>query len=854
MAKTSDNLTPLMQQYWNIKAGYPGIILFFRLGDFYEMFGDDAVKAAPVLEVVLTQRTGVPMCGVPYFAANSYMRKLINKGFKVAICDQLEEPGASKGIVKRGVTKVITPGTILEDTLIDSRQNNFLMSVVFDEASGSAAFAAADISTGDFFTAETKIEQIDSEISKYNPGEILIARSSLKNAKAAEFMSEIKTPVSELDDSFFGQENSGLLINELFPGGLKSFGIDKKEIVSAVGAVLSYIKETQGQSLHIFSRITFLRNSDFMQLDDVAIKNLELLNSLSNGKTENSLLSAMDRTKTPMGARSMRQWLVQPLFDVVKIENRQNIVRFFIDNPDIRKELSEKFKNISDIERITSRISSQTAGPKEISALKDSLVVISEISEILKSKDALNVSFPDGSKIIEKISATITDEPPVTVKDGNVIKAGVSEALDELRKISIDTKSYISGLEAKERQASGINNLKIGYTSVFGYYIEITKSNIPLAPKHYVRKQTLANCERYITDELKSLEEKILSAQEKTIRLENELFDNLRRDIALFTFDILKISRIIAELDIFCGFAQNALEYDYCRPQMTDSKDLIIEEGRHPVVERILKQGEFVPNDASFDENSRILILTGPNMSGKSTYLRQTALIAIMAQTGSYVPAKSANIGLIDRIFTRIGAGDNLAGGESTFMVEMTETANILNQYTDRSLIILDEVGRGTSTYDGMSIAWAIIEYLADARKTANKGSKILFATHYFELTKLADKLAGVKNFSVDVKEWNGDVVFLHKIKEGSADKSYGIYVAKIAGLPHQIIEKAHKILEKLEAENSDSGKRAESGAQDDLFTSLEPQILVELRKIDQDKLSPIEAFKILREWKDKYK
>ncbi|MCL2390708.1 MAG: DNA mismatch repair protein MutS [Endomicrobia bacterium] len=841
-----------MAQYWNIKAKYSGMVLFFRLGDFYEMFGDDAVKAAPVLEVVLTQRTGMPMCGVPYHSVGAYIRKLINKGFKVAVCEQLEEPGATKGIVKRGVTKVITPGTVLEDLLLDSKENNFLMSVIFDETSMSAAYAAADISTGDFFTAQTDIKSIEAEISKYNPGEIIFSSKNMQNLRMSDFVSKLKTPFSEVGEDFFDFENAKNIIAEVFKERAKAFGLDKKEIISACGAVLSYVKENQPLSLGIFSSINYIKNSDFAQLDATAVRTLELLNSMTTGKTENSLLDVLDSTKTPMGARALRQWLVKPLMDVKKIENRHNAVRYFIENGFTRKEISEKMKSVSDIERIIARISSATATPRDIVALKNSLITINEISEIIKKEEGLSLEIPQNAVVIEKITSFVTDEPPATLKDGNVIKSGVNAGLDELRKISTDAKTYISDLEAKERQESKINNLKIGYTSVFGYYIEISKSNIHLAPKHYIRKQTVANGERYITDELKTLEEKILSAQEKILRLESDIFNSLRQELSLFTSDILKTSQIISEIDIFCGFASNALEYNYSCPEINDGNDLYIEEGRHPVIERILKEGEFVANDVSFDENSRITILTGPNMSGKSTYLRQTALIVIMAQTGSFVPAKSARIGVVDKIFTRIGAGDNLAGGESTFMVEMVETANILNQYTKKSLIILDEVGRGTSTYDGMSIAWSIIEYFADERRAANKGAKILFATHYFELTGLAQSFKGIKNFSVSVKEWNGNVVFLHKIVEGSADKSYGIHVAKIAGIPHQVIEKAYKILKNLEANQIEPSKCGEV-PQMEFFASTEPQIMVELRNVEPDTLSPMEAFNIIREWKNKY-
>jgi DNA mismatch repair protein MutS len=860
MSKTaSQKLTPLMMQYHDIKSKYPGMILFFRLGDFYEMFGEDAVQAAPILEVVLTHRQGMHMCGVPYHSVNSYIRKLIANGSKVAICEQLEEPGASKGIVKRGVIKVITPGTVLEDTLLESKENNFLMAVIFDECTMSAAFAAADISTGDFFTSKTSLKLLDTEISKYNPGELIISASNAKST-LQNLAASVKVPISDINDYLFDFDNSKKIIVDHF--GQEAFrqpGLNQKEIIRACGALLSYIKEIQPQSVEIFSDIKYINNSDFMYLDAVAIKNLELLNSLASGKFENSLLEVLDSTKTPMGARTIRRWLTKPLLDVVKIENRQNAVKIFIEESIVRKDIIEKFKCVSDIERIIARVSSGTANPKDLSALKDSLKVINDISKILSSTEKLAFNIPDNIQIIEKVSSYIVDEPPVSLKDGNVIRNGVNSELDELRKISTDAKGFISDLESKERESTGISNLRIGYTSVFGYYIELSKSNIPLAPSHYVRKQTVTTGERYITQELKTLEEKILSSQEKILRLESDIFNSLRQKLSLYTADILKTSQILSEIDIFCGFASNALEYNYVCPKISNTKNLFIKDGRHPVVERILKNGEFIANDISFDEKSRIMILTGPNMSGKSTYLRQTALIVIMAQLGSFVCASEAEVGIVDRIFTRIGAGDNLVGGESTFMVEMSETANILKQYTQRSLIILDEVGRGTSTYDGISIAWSIIEYFADIKKRQNDGAKVLFATHYFELTALSETLKGVVNFSVDVKEWNGDVIFLHKIIEGSADKSYGIHVAKIAGLPHQVIERAYKILNRLESNSSCEinelkDNRQMEFLQNSIQESEEPQALVELRNVDINTLSPIDAFNLIRQWQDKYR
>ncbi|MCL2144882.1 MAG: DNA mismatch repair protein MutS, partial [Endomicrobia bacterium] len=737
----------------------------------------------------------------------------------------------------------------------ESKKNNYLMSVYFGGNALSGAFAAADISTGEFFTSECTLKSLEAEISKYNPGEIVISADNLLNPQISACIAKLKTPLSDVEGKYFDFSDGDERIRKFFgQNAVKTFGLDKKEIVSACGAVLNYINETQPQAAGIFASVNYIRNADFMYLDGAAIKNLELLYSMSTGKTENSLLSVMDSTKTPMGARTIRQWLVKPLIDISKIEERHKNVNFFIEEGIIRKEVREKLRSVADIERITARISSASANPRDISSLKDSLAVINEIADILKNNGSLNSLKQKNEEIIKMISYVIVDEPPVSLKDGNVIKSGFNKELDDLRKLSTDAKTYISNLEASEKRASGINSLKIGYTSVFGYYIEISKSNIPLAPKHYVRKQTLANGERYITEELKNLEAKILSAQEKTLRLESELFNILRQKLSAYAMDILQTSRAVAEIDIFCCFAQNALDHNYVCPKMNDSLNLNIQDGRHPVVERILKAGEFVANDIDFRcDTSRIMILTGPNMSGKSTYLRQNALITIMAQTGSFVPAASAEIGIVDRIFTRIGAGDNLAGGESTFMVEMTETANILNQYTQRSLIILDEVGRGTSTYDGMSIAWAIIEYFADEKRAANGGAKVLFATHYFELTDLSEKLKGVVNFSVDVKEWNGEVIFLHKIKEGSADRSYGIHVAKIAGIPHKVIERANLVLRELEKNQVEPSKLKEN-AQIEFFCTTEPQILIELSKLDIENISPMEALKILNEWKEKYK
>ena len=859
MDKKQDNtLTPLMRPYFDIKQNYPGIILFFRLGDFYEMFAEDAKEAAPILEVVLTKRQTLPMCGVPYHSVNNYIRKLIKAGKKVAICEQLEEPGTTKTIVKRGVIKVITPGTLQEDNLLESKANNFLMSIVLEQ-NNSTAIAVADISTGDFFTYKTKLSDIENEIIKYKPGEVIVCQKCHDNEILKKVFNKFNIVASVVKDVDVDPQYCEKTIKKILNvSSLNHLNIAKSpSIISAVGSIFIYIRDNQPQSLPLLTNIRYIQTSNFMLLDTVAIKNLELFRLTSSLRQDGSLLSVLDTTVTPMGARLIKDFLIKPLLDVNQIKFRQNKTKFFVENEQIRTAFRQNLKSVYDLDRIIARIVSGTANPKELLALKDSLNNISAIINELKQLNYFeqDIDLQLLKQIADKIEQYINPETPLFVKDGNVIKANISAELDELRAISKDAKKYILELEVKEKQATGINNLKIGFTSVFGYYIDVTKSNIALVPKHYVRKQTLTNSERYITQELKVLEEKIISAQDKIIKLETELFAQLKQEIAGYAQQLLCFSKIIGEIDVYLAYANNAVEYNYVCPEINDGKDLILQDARHPVIERILSAGNFVTNSIELnDSTKRIVILTGPNMSGKSTYLRQTALIVIMAQMGSFVPCSSATIGIVDRIFTRIGAGDNLVAGESTFMVEMTETANILNQYTDRSLIILDEVGRGTSTYDGMSIAWAIIEFFADLNSKYNKGAKVLFATHYFELTSLADSQKGIINCTVSVKEWNGTVVFLHKIIDGFTDKSYGVHVAKLAGLPHKVIKRAHQILQGLEKNIHKNFSKFENDIQPDLFSSIEPEILIELRKLDIDNLKPIEALKILSDWKEKYK
>ncbi len=856
-----NKVTPLMKQYLDIKAQYPDVILLFRLGDFYELFGDDAIKVHNILEVVLTKRQKDPMCGVPYHSVNNYIRKLIKAGYKVAICEQLEDPATVKGIVKRGVVKVITPGTLLEENLLDSRNNNFLMSIVLCRQN-NISIAVTDISTGELFSYRTNIFNLENEITKYKPNEIIASEKDSKNEILQKILHKFEILVSPVKDIYADTKYCENFIKKVLNvQGLTHFNIaDKPDIITAAGLIYVYVQENQPQTISILKNIKYVENRDYMVLDSVAIRNLEILRSLATFKQEGSLIGAIDSTITPMGARLLRHWLVKPLLKAADIQRRQNKIKLFVENSSLKDELREDLKSVYDLDRISARIVSGSAHPKEMLALKDSLKIIINILEKLKDieyfSDENIVDKEIILNIINKIENTLNPEAPTMVKDGNVIKQGVSKELDDYRLLNFDAKKYISDMEAQEKQKTGINNLRIGFTSVFGYYIEVTKSNIDSVPANYVRKQTLTNCERYITQELKELEGKIISAQDKIIKLETELYSCLRQETAVYVENILRLSLQAAELDIFLSFADNAIKYNYCCPEITDGKELLLQDARHPVIEQILKTGTFVANDITLnDTTDRVMIITGPNMSGKSTYLRQTALIVIMAQIGSFVPCSSAKIGIIDRIFTRIGAGDNLAGGESTFMVEMAETANILNQYTDRSLIILDEVGRGTSTYDGMSIAWSIIESFCDMTESKNKGVKVLFATHYFELTNLANNNNGVVNKSVEVKEWNNNVIFLHKIIDGAADKSYGIHVAKIAGLPYNVVKRAREVLKILEKNlNKNSSKVEEEIWQPDFFTSIEPEILVELDKLDVNALKPIDALNILNQWKEKYR
>jgi len=816
------SLTPLMQQYHNIKKNYQDAILFFRLGDFYEMFGEDAVKASPALEIVLTKRQDVPMCGVPYHSVANYLAKLIKKGFKVAICEQIEDPSSAKGLVKREVIRLITPGTVIEENLLDTKKNNYLLAV-YPEHNGDNSYdigiAYLDISTGDFFMTEladdNTLIKFACELTRINPSEYLIP-PGFENSQVKSYLDKLNIAGTVLEDRTFEYNQSIEKIRAAYSvKSMVSFGIKDKTIgINSCGAILSYLEQTQKLSLPPLKTIKYYSIEEYMQLDDSAVGNLELLEGLTTRSKQNSLLEILDHTSTPMGSRFLRKCLLQPLTNKDEISARQSVVEFFVVEGFIRRQLAEIFKMSSDLERILSRLSSGLANPRDIIALRNTLKTVPEIKNVLNGTATLQDMKPKKlNSIIENlyemeetvnlISKVIADNPPVDVHKTGVIKEGYNKELDELHKISRDSKTYLAQLEQKERARTGINSLKIGYTSTFGYYIEVTKVNLNSVPREYVRRQTLtAGAERFVTEELKQYEEKTLTAEQKIQQLELEIFNQIKQSVLKESDRIHIISFSLAELDMYLSLAKVAVENDYCKPVVDYSYKIDIKDGRHPVIEKKLYGKSFVPNDIYLDgKEHQIIILTGPNMAGKSTYLRQAALIVIMAQIGSFVPARETSIGIIDRIFTRIGSADSLATGESTFMVEMNETAKILHNATQRSLLILDEVGRGTSTFDGISIAWAVVEHLTE--KKGGAGPKVLFATHYFELTELGEKYPGIKNFNVSIREWKDEITFLYKIVPGCSDRSYGIHVAKLAGLPQNVINRAREVLLELEKKSS---------------------------------------------------
>jgi DNA mismatch repair protein MutS len=861
--------TPLMRQYAAIKKEHPNTLLFFRLGDFYELFFEDAVVAARELQIQLTSRNkekgvAVPMCGVPYHSAENYLLKLIRKGFRVAICEQMEDPRFAKKLVRREVTRVMTPGTVA-DSMLGSEENNFLAAVATQD--DCAGFAALDLSTGDFrateFHGEDAARRVWEELQQLRPRELLFASSLPLFDRKEERSPEAGFTETPLDDWVFAPDYAIPLVENHFGVlSLEGFGLaNRPAAATAAGAVLHYVRSTQRGTLEHVDRIGFYERQDCLVLDAVTVRNLELVEPLfANSGDEVTLFRSMDSTLTPMGKRLLRSWMLRPAIDRSVIEQRLDAVEAQVKEMVAREELRRALDGILDIERLLSRVTLETANPRDLLALSASLAKIPKVREALarfqaERLQALAAALDDLPELRQRVDHTIVPEPPLTFADGGVIGAGVDATLDELRDLSRNSKQYLARIEERERQRTGIGSLKVKFNSVFGYYIEISKPNLHLAPADYERKQTLVNAERFTTPELKEHETKILEAQEKIIEIERRVFAELRAAIAGEARRMRQSALALAEVDVLANFAHLAANRAYCRPQFDDTADVEIAAGRHPVIERqeLMRSNErFVPNDLFLNSTTEnILVLTGPNMGGKSTYLRQAALIVVLGQMGSFVPARAARLGIVDRIFTRIGASDNLARGRSTFMVEMTETAAILNTATPRSLILLDEIGRGTATYDGLALAWAVVEHIH-----ARVRAKTLFATHYHELTELAGRLSGVKNYHVSVKESAGGIVFLRKVEPGAADRSYGIEVAKLAGLPNEVIARAREVL--VEHEESEhavtahlaSDELAPPAAQLTIFTPLTQKIVDRIKQTDVNGLTPLEALNLLAELK----
>ncbi len=858
-------LTPLMNQYKSIKKDYQDCILFFRLGDFYEMFFDDAKEASAILDIALTARNSVPMCGVPYHAAESYLSKLIAAGKRVAICDQVEDAKLAKGIVKRQVTRIITPGTSIIASDIGVKKSNFIGCLC--RIGDLYGFAFMDVSTGEFRVIEmpAKADLLD-ELQRMEPSECLIPESLAEKSDIPRSLkSVIPTAFTSCEDWMFDYDSCYAALTDHFKThSLEGFGCEHMTAgITAAGAVISYIRDVLTQPLHQVTKITPYSTSDFMVLDPTSLRNLEILEPSRKGAENETLLGVMDDTLTPMGGRLLAQWLRQPLIDPLEIRKRQDGVEELAGQQSRHANLRALLKRVRDLPRLISRIDSGYATPRDVVALKDSLKISPAIkAELVDFESNILKQCRDNllpmDWLIELIEAAVVNEPPPHAREGGIFKPGYNDRLDQLRGTSRDGKSWIATFQERERKRTGIKSLKVSYNKVFGYYIEITNVYREQVPPEYVRKQTLVNSERYITPDLKEYEAKVLGAEEEIAALEAELFEELRQQAGKATPEVQSISEALAVLDILCAFATSALEKNYVKPVVHDGPTISIEDGRHPVVEAALVGERFVPNGVELDcDESQLLIITGPNMAGKSTYIRQTALLVLMAQVGSFLPAGKASIGVVDRIFTRVGASDELTRGQSTFMVEMNETANILNNATHNSLIILDEIGRGTSTYDGISIAWAVAEYLSTR---PDKKAKTLFATHYHELTRLEGLFPGIKNYNVAVREWNNEVIFVRKIVRGGTDRSYGIHVAGLAGIPREVVERANEILQTLE-ENSvkepefarRARKRKMPAPQQLLLFADKPHpIIEELKQIDVDSLSPIEALVKLKELKDK--
>ena len=876
-------LTPMMQQYMAIKEQYKDCILFYRLGDFYEMFYDDALTASRELEITLTgkncgQEERAPMCGVPYHAVDVYLNKLVAKGYKVAICEQAEDPKQAKGIVKREVIRIVTPGTNLSQQALDEGRNNYLMCLVYDN--NQFGLAITDISTGDFYTTEVAtLKELYDEIHRFSPSEIICNDSFyMSGASLDDFKDRLHVSVSTLDTWYMDEAVSVQKIKEHFKvASLDGLGLtDFPSGTLAVGALLLYLYETQKNTLDNLTKITPYRSGGYMIIDSATNRNLELIETLREKQKKGSLLWVLDKTKTAMGARLMRNWIGQPLIEKKKITARQDAVEELYNDMITREEIREYLNAVYDLERLVTRISYRTANPRDLIAFKTSLGMIPPVKQLLSQAKSAELKEIDErmdclEDIYDLIEKSIQDEPPIMIREGGMIKEGYNEDVDKFRLSRTEGKTWLAELEAREKEKTGIKNLRVRYNKVFGYYLEVTNSYKELVPEDWTRKQTLANAERYITPELKELEDMILGAEDKLAALEYDLYCEVRDSIGEQVVRIQETAKAIAHLDVLASLACVAQSNDYVRPSINTKGVIDIQGGRHPVVEKMNNNQMFIDNDTYLDnKNHRISIITGPNMAGKSTYMRQSALIVLMAQIGSFVPAKSANIGIVDRIFTRVGASDDLASGQSTFMVEMTEVANILRNATSRSLLILDEIGRGTSTFDGLSIAWAVVEHISNPKLL---GAKTLFATHYHELTELEGKLDSVNNYCIAVREQGDDIIFLRKIIRGGADKSYGIQVARLAGVPDSVIDRAKEIaswLEETDVTDKAKNLQVRTSAKKkevvreavpaekqmslfDIYPADHP-VLKELAGLDVSNMTPIQALNTLYELQKRLK
>lgn len=858
MAKTGKKLTPMMERYLEVKHQNPGTLLLFRMGDFYELFYEDAEIAARILGITLTSRdknssNPIPMAGFPHHSLDSYLYKLIHAGYRAAICDQVEDPKKAKGMVKREVTRVITPGTLTDDALLDPHENNFLASIYFGKS--DIGLAWLELSTGRFLTSNTTAEHLVDELARIHPAECIFAEgnTALQNA-----IGHLETMLTERPSWTFAEEEcEKLLLTHFGTKTLEGFNLEQgTPAITAAGALLEYVQETQRSAIPHINQIEPYERGDRLLIDEATRRSLELTRTIREGKREGSLISVLNETVTSMGARLLNDWIANPLTSLDEIQKRHDSVEEISQNPVLCNDVREQLSKTYDLQRLTARIATGRASARDLSFLAQTLALLPKLKAKLSGRKAellqsLEAGIDLCAEVRNEIETMIVEDPPLTLNEGGVIRSGFSDELDELRSLSKGGKEWIASYRNEESERVGIPHLKVGYNKVFGYYLEVSAAHADKVPEHYIRKQTLKNQERYITPELKEYEEKVLKAEERAIELEQTMFDTLREKVAKEATRTQRTAEVLAQIDVLFGLAHLATHAGYTRPEMTTDPVLDIRESRHPVLDRLQPSGEFVPNDVLLGEPyGRVQIITGPNMAGKSTYIRQAALLTLMAQIGSFIPASEARIGIADRIFARVGASDELSKGQSTFMVEMTEAARILNSASDRSLVILDEIGRGTSTYDGISLAWSMTEFLHDQIK-----ARTLFATHYHELTELTQTLKQASNWNVAVHEQNGEIVFLHKIVEGSANKSYGIHVARLAGIPDQVIQRANQILATLEKDHfDDSGqttipprKQKKSMHQQlSLFGNAPHPVLDEIRDLNVDEMTPLAALEEL--------